>query len=170
MLFLFCFFVCLFFVFCPFRAAPAAYGGSQATGLIGAVAAGLHTATARPDTSGVCDLHHSSRQRGSLTHWTRPGIDPATSWILVGFISAEPQWELLFVFVLTLSKRAFNFLYLLHYSCYQSKRLRLLPKTLEWRLHTDYWKSSIWLFEGNRLCHVSPPHILTRERHITKGC
>ena len=43
----FCFFVCLFvcFCFCLFafsRAAPAAYGGSQARGLIGAVAAGLH--------------------------------------------------------------------------------------------------------------------------------
>ena len=30
-----------FFVFCLFRAAPAAYGSSQARGLIGAVAAGL---------------------------------------------------------------------------------------------------------------------------------
>ena len=32
---------------------------------------------------------------GSLTHYVRPGIEPASSWILVGFISAEPQWELL---------------------------------------------------------------------------
>ena len=34
---------CLFiyFVFCHFRAVPEAYGGSQARGLIGAVAAGL---------------------------------------------------------------------------------------------------------------------------------
>ena len=24
----------------------------------------------------------------------RPGIEPATSWFLVGFISAAPQWEL----------------------------------------------------------------------------
>ena len=31
-----------FFLFCLFRAAPAAYGGSQARGRIGAVAAGLH--------------------------------------------------------------------------------------------------------------------------------
>ena len=30
----------------------------------------------------------------SLTHWVRPGIKPATSWILVGFITTEPQWEL----------------------------------------------------------------------------
>ena len=25
----------------------------------------------------------------------RPGIEPASSWILVRFVSAEPQWELL---------------------------------------------------------------------------
>ena len=36
-------FVCFGFVFLPsLRAAPTAYGGSQARGLIGAVAAGLH--------------------------------------------------------------------------------------------------------------------------------
>ena len=32
----------LFFIFCPFRAAPIAYRGSQARGPIGAAAAGLH--------------------------------------------------------------------------------------------------------------------------------
>ena len=31
-----------FFVFCLFRAMPAAYGGSQARGLIGTLATGLH--------------------------------------------------------------------------------------------------------------------------------
>ena len=31
---------------------------------------------------------------GSLTHWVRPAIEPAFSWILVGFISTAPQWEL----------------------------------------------------------------------------
>ena len=35
-------FIYLFLVFCLFRAVHAAYGGSQATGLIGAVAASLH--------------------------------------------------------------------------------------------------------------------------------
>ena len=29
----------------------------------------------------------------SLTHWARPGIKPATSWILVGFVSPEPRQE-----------------------------------------------------------------------------
>ena len=49
-----------FFLFL-FRAAPAAFGDSQAKGQIGAVAAGLATATAVQDPSHVCDLHHSSR-------------------------------------------------------------------------------------------------------------
>ena len=30
---------------------------------------------------------------GSLTHWTRPGIEPATLWFLVGFISTAPHQE-----------------------------------------------------------------------------
>ena len=32
---------------------------------------------------------------GSLTHWVRPGIELASSWILVRFITTEPQSELL---------------------------------------------------------------------------
>ena len=37
---------------------------------------------------------------GSLTYWTRSGIKPASSWILVRFVSTVPQWELpVFVFV-----------------------------------------------------------------------
>ena len=31
---------------------------------------------------------------GSLTHWARLGMKPPSSWILVGFVSAEPQREL----------------------------------------------------------------------------
>ena len=30
----------------------------------------------------------------SLTHWARPDIEPASLWILVRFVTAEPQWEL----------------------------------------------------------------------------
>ena len=30
-----------------------------------------------------------------LTCWARPGIEPVSSWIIVRFISTEPQWELL---------------------------------------------------------------------------
>ena len=30
----------------------------------------------------------------SLTHWAMPRIEPASSWILIRFVSAEPWWEL----------------------------------------------------------------------------
>ena len=33
----------------------------------------------------------------SLTHRMRPGIKPETSWFLVGVVSIEPWWELLFL-------------------------------------------------------------------------
>ena len=45
-----------------FRAALAAYGGSWARGLIGAVGAGLHHSSATQEPSRVFDLHHSSWQ------------------------------------------------------------------------------------------------------------
>ena len=32
---------------------------------------------------------------GSLTHWARPGIKLMSSWMLIRFITAEPQQELL---------------------------------------------------------------------------
>ena len=38
------------------------------------------------------EAHGNAR---SLTHWARPGIEPASSWILVQFISAESWWGLL---------------------------------------------------------------------------
>ena len=47
------------------------------------------TATAMPDLSRVCDLHHSSQQ-----HWILNLLsEPSTSWFLVGFTSTVPQQE-----------------------------------------------------------------------------
>ena len=58
------------------------------------------TATATRDPSCVFDLHHSSWQRRSLTHCARPGIEPASSWILVRFVSVAPQQNsFLFYFI-----------------------------------------------------------------------
>ena len=61
-----------FFFFCLFRAC----GSSQAWGWIGAEAAGLH---------------HSHRYSRLPTYWARPGIEPTSSWILVGFVSVGPH-------------------------------------------------------------------------------
>ena len=44
---------------------------------------------------------HSSA--GSLTHWARLGIELASSWILVRFVTAEPQWESLIFFLICVS-------------------------------------------------------------------
>ena len=35
--------------------------------------------------------HNNAR---SLTHWARPGTEPTFLWILVGFITTVPQWEI----------------------------------------------------------------------------
>ena len=83
--FLFFGFFLHFFVFCLFlfvfvfsRAARAVYGGSQARGLIGAVAA---------------DLHHSHSNAGSASRLRpRPMPDPQPT---------EPRWELLNVVLYT---------------------------------------------------------------------
>ena len=53
------------------------------------------TATASQEPSHVCNLHHSSQQCRILTHWVKPGIEPKSSWILIGFVSTEPRLELL---------------------------------------------------------------------------
>ena len=39
-------------------------------------------------------LRHSHSDMGSFTHWVRPGIEPASSRILVRFVSTEPGREL----------------------------------------------------------------------------
>ena len=52
------------------------------------------TATATWDSSYT--TAHSNAE--SLTHWARPGIEPTSSWILVRFVSALPQQEVLFLF------------------------------------------------------------------------
>ena len=77
----------LFFFFF-LGATPAAYGGSQAQDRIGALAAGYNH-----NNTGFEPHPHPTPQ---LTAMPDPhGIEPASSWLLVGFVTAEPQWELL---------------------------------------------------------------------------
>ena len=74
---------CLFF-----RATPVAHGSSQASGWSGAAAASLHHRQPCEiwAMSVTYTTAHSTTR--SLTHWVRPGIKPAISWMLVRFISA----------------------------------------------------------------------------------
>ena len=93
----FYFYFIIIIIFCPFAvswATPAAYGGSQARGRIRPVAAGLHHS--HSNTGSELHLWPTPQLTAtrSLTHWARPGIKPASSCILVGFITAKPWWEL----------------------------------------------------------------------------
>ena len=88
----FFFFVFLFAI--PWATAEA-YGGSQARGLIGATASGLHHSHSSSGSK-LClwPTPQLTGNAGSLTHWARPGIKPETSWFLVGFTFAAPRQEL----------------------------------------------------------------------------
>ena len=78
-----------FFFVCFFRATLTAYGSSQAWGWIRAAASGYTTATVSWDSSCVGDQAHDNA--GSSTHWVRPWIKSTSSWIVVRFVTTEPQ-------------------------------------------------------------------------------
>ena len=63
---------------------------SQATGWIGAISA---------------SLHHSPNNARSLIQWTRTGIKPISSWIIVEFVTTEPWWKLLSFWIMVFSRR-----------------------------------------------------------------
>ena len=93
-------FIFLFFKnFCLFRAAPVAYGSSQARGQIRAVAAGLH---------------HSHSKARSLTHWVRPGIG---TLVLMDASQICFHWATMgtppFLFFFLMCLRLYLFIYLL---------------------------------------------------------
>ena len=96
-------------LFCLFRAAPVAYGGSQARISVGAIAAS-HSHSYSNAGSEPC-LQPTPRLTAapdlSPTEWCQ-GMEPESSRILAGFITDEPQWKLpltLFSHVLTLSQK-----------------------------------------------------------------
>ena len=53
-------------------------------------------------TSATYTTAHNTR---SLTHWARPGIERESSWILVRFSSAMPQWQLLRTYYFNVRKQ-----------------------------------------------------------------
>jgi len=93
-------FLSLFLTYVPsfvffWRATPTAHGSSPARGWWKVWLLAYNTATAIPDLSHICDLYQSSWQFWILNPLSGPGMDPASLWILVGFIITEPQQELL---------------------------------------------------------------------------
>ena len=66
-----------------------AYGGSQAKGWIRAAAADLHHSHSNANPSCVYTHTTTHSNAGSLTHWVRPGIKPASAWLLVEFFNCK---------------------------------------------------------------------------------
>ena len=78
----------------------AADGSSQTRGPMGATAAGLHHSHSNRGSKPHLRQTTAHGNARPLTPWTRPGIEPATSWFLVGLVSVAPRWELhLFTFL-----------------------------------------------------------------------
>ena len=71
-----------------------AYGSSQARGQTGAAAAGLHHTHSNARSEQHLQPTPQLKATPDPTHWVRPGVEPASSWIPVRFVSTAPQWEL----------------------------------------------------------------------------
>ena len=86
-----------FFPFGLFRATPTAYTGSQLGVELELQPRAYTTATAMPDLSCVCDLHHRSWQHWILNPLSEARDRTCVLWmhILIRFVSSEPRWELL---------------------------------------------------------------------------
>ena len=78
-----------------FRATPRAYESFQARGQIGVVAASLYHSYSKHQIWAISTTYTIAHGNArSLTYWVRTGIKPTSSWLLVGFVTTEPQWEL----------------------------------------------------------------------------
>ena len=77
-----------------------AYGSSQARGPVGATVASLHHS--HSNVGSELPLRPTPQLTATPipTHWGRPGIEPESSCILVGFISTVPQWELQYIMLI----------------------------------------------------------------------
>ena len=81
-------FVCLFVCFALSRATSTACGGSQARGPIEAVATGQRQSHSNVGSEPCLQTTPQlTATLDPLTHWARPGIQPATSWFLVRFVN-----------------------------------------------------------------------------------
>ena len=96
-----------------FRAAPEAYGSSQARGQIGVQLPAYATATATPDLTCSCNLHHSSQQCWNLNPlskvWDQSRILMDTSQVHYLWATAELHGPLNFNFTFPYTIRVLKF-------------------------------------------------------------
>ena len=82
------------FIFRFLGLASAVYRSSLARGRIRATTASLHHSHSNVGSELHLQLQHSHGNGGSPTRCAKPGIEPASSWLLAGFVSTAPQQEL----------------------------------------------------------------------------
>ena len=84
-----------FFFLCLFRATIAACGGSQARASNQSYSCQPTPEPQQHRIWAVSETYTTAHGNARpLTQWARPGIEPATSWFLVEFVSPAPQGEL----------------------------------------------------------------------------
>ena len=104
------------------------------------------TAAATLDPRHACELHHRSLQ--CQTQPTELGQRlnlPASSWIIVEFVQAEPQWELLLSHffegpkskLAVKKKNTFSKIMQFYNKCYYFLRHYQVPSTMLWMLHNQ---------------------------------
>ena len=127
-----------FFFFLLFRATLMVYESSQARGQSWSCWPMPH-----PQQCGIwatsvtyTTVHGNT---GSLIHWVRPGIEPMSSWMLVGFITAEAQQNSLswgFLVILCFNTMTSIFLIKsgghISWGKIKSRVLRIFPKWVNW--------------------------------------
>ena len=79
---------CFLFLSFFFRAAPTAYGSSQARD------SDWSCSCQQRQIRGMSATYTTAHSNAtSLTHWMRPGVESASSWMLVRFVSAQPRQD-----------------------------------------------------------------------------
>ena len=85
------------------------------------------TATATPDLRHIGNLYTAVHGSARLPiHWVGPGLEPPSSWILVLFVTVEPQWEFLNYLPILVYTRGYLF-YSLGYFILLLKLFHLWP-------------------------------------------
>jgi len=79
---------------------------TQARGRIRATAASLHHSHSNAGPEARLRSTQLTGNAGSSTHWARPGIEHATSWLLVVFISTVP-WQNASFFIFNIYKAVY---------------------------------------------------------------
>ena len=126
------------------------------------------TATAMWDPSQVCNLHHSSWQRQTLNPRARPGMEPATSWFLVGSVKTNaPRRERQDAFYSYLPS-SWLIQNLLSEQPFLSARLQTAPRTaLKGEGRTKGWVCSLNSFSSSFV--VQPSLFIFHSSAFTVG-